>query len=130
MANLHERLQAQCHQYLWNEYPQTRGLAHANFNGLPLALEGKLPISLKIKIMSTLKAVGLVRGVLYYELYWSGRLFCFDFKVGSDKLSKDQLEYGAKVVENGGSFMEIRSLESFQSEIESILKFGQLTTEE
>lgn len=130
MANNHEKLQSQCHIFLHNEHPETRGLAHANFNGLPLVLEGKLPLSLKLKIMSTLKAVGLVKGVLDYEFYWSGRLFAFDFKVGTDKLSKEQLEYGAKLVEQGGAFCEIRSLEQFQLEIENILKFGGLCTEE
>lgn len=130
MANNHEKLQSQCHIFLHNEHPETRGLAHANFNGLPLVLEGKLPLSLKLKIMSALKAVGLVKGVLDYEFYWSGRLFAFDFKVGTDKLSKEQLEYGAKLVEQGGAFCEIRSLEQFQLEIENILKFGGLCTEE
>ena len=129
MANQHERLQSQCHIHLHNEHPETRGLGHANFNGLPLALESMLPVNLKVRIMSTLKAVGLVKGVLDYQLYWRGRLFAFDFKVGADKLSKEQLEYGAKLVANGGAFCEIRSLEQFKSEVDSIINNGCLTSE-
>ena len=130
MANLHEKLQSQCHVWLHNEHPDTRGMAHANFNGLPLSLEGMLPVNLKIRIMSTLKAVGLVKGVLDYQFYWKGRLFSFDFKVGGDRLSKEQLEYIRVLTLNGGAGMEIRSLEQFQTEIEYILKHGCLTTEE
>jgi hypothetical protein len=130
MANNHERLQSQCHIFLHNEYPELRGLFHANFNGLPLMLERVIPLNVKLRIMSTLKAVGLVKGVLDYELYHSGRLYMFDFKVGSDKLSKDQLEVGAALVKQGGAFCEIRSIEQFKEEIQSILTNGQLTTEE
>ena len=130
MAASHERLQSESHLYLHNEHPELRGLFHANFNGLPLILERVIPLNVKLRIMSTLKAVGLVKGILDYEFYYAGRLYMFDFKVGNDKLSKEQIECGKAIVANGGAFCEIRSLEQFKLEIENILKFGQLTTEE
>jgi len=104
-------------------------MAHANFNGLPLVLEKILPLNLKLRIMATLKAVGLVKGVLDYEWYNNGRLFAFDFKVGNDRLSKDQLEYIRVLTLNGGAGMEIRSLEQFKAEVVNVLSHGCLTFE-
>jgi len=129
MASTHEALFSQCHTYLWNEHPQTRLMAHANFNGLPLVLEKMLPLNLKLRIMATLKAVGLVKGVLDYEWYNNGRLFAFDFKVGNDRLSKEQLEYIRVLTLNGGAGTEIRSLEQFKAEVECILENGCLIEE-
>jgi len=129
MASTHEALFSQCHTYLWNEHPQTRLMAHANFNGLPLVLEKMLPLNLKLRIMATLKAVGLVKGILDYELFFAGRLYMFDFKVGTDRLSKDQLAVGAALVAQGGAFCEIRSLEQFKDEVECILEYGCLINE-
>jgi len=40
------------------------------------------------------------------------------------------LEVGAALVKQGGAFCEIRSLEQFKEEIQSVLTNGQLTTEE
>ena len=130
MAAQHDKLQSQSHLFIHNEHPELRGLFHANFNGLPLMLERVIPLNVKVRIMSTLKAVGLVKGVMDYEFYYSGRLYMFDFKVDTDKLSKEQLEVGSALVAQGGAFCEIRSLEQFQREIESILKNGCLTIEE
>ena len=129
MANQHESLLASMHQYLWNEYPQTRYTSHANFNGLPLILERMLPQALKMRIIPTLKAVGLVKGVLDYEWFHNGRLYMFDAKVGTDKLSKEQKECIAALEANGGAGCEIRSLEQFKLEIDSIINNGCLTSE-
>jgi len=129
MANLHEKLQSECHIFLHNEYPELRGLSHSNFNGLPLMLERVIPLDVKLRIMATLKAVGLVKGILDYELFFAGRLYMFDFKVGTDRLSKDQLAVGAALVAQGGAFCEIRSLEQFKDEVECILENGCLINE-
>ena len=129
MAASHEKLQSESHLFLHNEHPELRGLFHANFNGLPLILERVIPLTVKLRIMSILKAVGLVKGVLDYEFYYAGRLYMFDFKVDKDKLSKEQLEVGAALVKQGGAFCEIRSLEQFKEEIDCILTNGCLISE-
>ena len=130
MASGHDNLLANMHQWMWNEHPETRYMYHANFNNLPLALESMLPVNIKIRLMSVMKAIGAVKGVMDSEFYWQGRLFAFDAKIGNDRLSKEQLAFGAALVAQGGAFCEIRSLEQFKTEIEYILKHGCLTTEE
>ena len=129
MAAGHDNLLKEMHMWLWNTHPETRYMYHANFNGLPPLLEKLIPYELKMRIMSVLKGVGLVKGVLDAELYWNGRLYMFDAKVGTDKLSKEQKECIAALEANGGAGCEIRSLEQFKSEIDSIINNGCLTSE-
>ncbi len=111
----HNRLQGQCHLWLWNTYPQLRYLFHANFNNLTTELPDA-----RIQ-MAKLKHLGLVAGVLDYEFYYRGCLYAFDFKVGADKLSDQQKAYWKIVEENGGKCYEVRSLEEFQHLIRMIL---------
>lgn len=129
MAASHDNLLADMHTWLWNTHPETRGLYHANFNNLPLALESMLPLPLKMRLMGVMKHIGAVKGVMDAELFWSGRLYFFDAKIGTDKLSKDQLDVGSALFSQGGAFTSIRSLEQFQTEIKNILEHGCLTTE-
>lgn len=82
-----------------------------------------------MRIIPTLKAVGLVKGVLDYEWFHNGRLYMFDAKVGTDKLSKEQKECIAALEANGGVGCEIRSLEQFKAEVDSIINNGCLTSE-
>lgn len=112
----HDKLQYLSHSWLWNEHPELRYLAHANFNNLTSQNKDA------IKIMARMKSIGLVRGVLDYEFYYRGVLHAFDFKIGSDKLSKHQKEYINAIESQGGKGHEIRSLEQFQEVIKDILK--------
>jgi len=129
MAASHDKLLSQMHLWMWNERPQTRGMYHANFNNLPLELEHSLPLKVKLRLMSNMKAIGLVKDVLDSEFFWAGRLYMFDAKTEKDKLSVGQKEIIEKLKTQGGNGMEIRSLESFKSEIDCILTNGCLTTE-
>ena len=126
MAATHDKLLSDMHLWLWNEHPETRYLYHANFNNLQLILEKMLPVQLKIKLMSAMKSIGSVKGVLDAEFYWNGRLYGFDAKVGSDKLKKEQKEYIEALRAQGGDGCEIRSLEEFKGHIESIIANGKL----
>lgn len=126
MAAGHDKLQAQCFQWIWNEKPELRYLCFTTRNNLTSQLEGK---EAQIR-MSQMKAIGLVKGTTDLVFFYAGRLYGFDMKVGADKLSKEQLAFGAALVSQGGAFCEIRSLEQFQTEIEYVLKHGCLTTEE
>jgi len=112
----HNQLQYQCHQWLWNEHPELRYLSHANINNLTTETPDA-----RFK-MAKLKSIGLVKGVLDYELYYRKTLYVFDFKVGHDKLSKEQKEFINKIEENGGKAYEIRDLETFKEIIWKILK--------
>jgi len=129
MAQLHDQLLANMHEWLWNEHPETRYMYHANFNNLPLALESMLPVSVKMRLMSVIKHIGAVNGVMDAEFYWAGRMYAFDAKVGADRLSKEQLAFGAALLAQGGAFCEIRSLEQFKAEVECVLDNGCLINE-
>lgn len=64
-----------------------------------------------------MKSLGLVKGVLDFEFYYAGTLYVFDFKVGKDKLSKEQKEYIKAIEKQEGQGFEIRSLEEFKARI-------------
>jgi hypothetical protein len=112
----HNLLQSRCHLWLWNTYPDLRYLAHANINNLTTETTDA-----RIQ-MAKLKAIGLVRGVFDYELYYRGVLYAFDFKIGADRLHEDQLQYRNQIERHGGKGYEIRSLEEFQKIIEEIIR--------
>lgn len=103
----HNSLQSACHTWFWNTYPELRGLSHANFNNLTTETPDAR------RQMAKLKSLGLVKGVLDYEFYYRGVLHVFDFKIGADHLSPEQLDHIQKVEANGGRGYEIRSLEKF-----------------
>ena len=111
----HNQLQSACHLWLWNTFPSLRYLSHANINNLTTETPDA-----RIQ-MAKLKAIGLVRGVLDYELYYRGVLYCFDFKVGYDKLSLEQLEFIDQIEKQGGKCYEIRSVEEFKKIITEIV---------
>jgi penicillin-binding protein-related factor A (putative recombinase) len=111
----HNQLQAACHLWLWNTYPDLRYLAHANINNLTTETPDA-----RIQ-MSKLKAIGLVKGVFDYELYYRGVLYAFDFKIGSDRLHPDQLAYQNQIERQGGKCFEIRNFEDFKKIIYEIL---------
>lgn len=129
MAANHDNLLASMHEWLWNTHSETRGMYHANFNNLPLVLESMLPLPVKTRLMAVMKHIGAVKGVLDAEFYWAGRLYAFDAKMGVDKFSKDQQEYVKALRAQGGSAIEIRSLEQFRAEIANILEHGCLVEE-
>lgn len=111
----HNTLQSSCHLWFWNEYPELRGLFHANFNNLTTETPDAR------RQMSRLKSLGLVAGVLDYEFFYNGVLHVFDFKVGSDSLSDKQLDFIQKVEKHGGKAYEIRNFETFRSIILEII---------
>ena len=117
MAGKHEKLQAACFTWLWNEYPDTRYLCHCNINSHP---------AWKAREISQLKPTGLVKGVLDLEFYFKGVLYVFDIKVGNDRLKKEQKEFIAAIEAQGGKGFEIRSLEQFQEIILKILNYEEV----
>ena len=112
----HNQLQSASHLWLWNNYPSLRYLSHANINNLTTETPDA-----RIQ-MAKLKAIGLVRGVWDYELYYRGVLYAFEFKVGYDHLSPEQIEYQRMIEVNGGKCYEVRSLEIFKEIVGGIVR--------
>jgi hypothetical protein len=125
----HDQLQAQAHQWLWNEHSELRYLFHSNFCDIKIiekmlrTLTGRnIDNRQRMIILSQLKSVGLVKGVLDQELLYKGKMYFFDAKVGSDSLSKEQLEFKAINEANGAKCYEYYSLDEFKEIIGRILK--------
>lgn len=100
------QLQAQCFQWAWNNYPETRRCLAAVPNG------GSRN---KIEAMQ-LKASGVLAGVHDLFFYWKGQLYWFELKVGENKQTKEQIEFGKAMTAQGAVCVEIRSFGQFQEE--------------
>lgn len=99
-----DQLQASCFQWAWNQYPQTRlCLAAVPNGGSRHRMEA-----------AKLKATGVIAGVHDLFFYWNGQLYWFELKVGYNKQSKEQKEFGEAMKKQGAICYEIRSLEQFQ----------------
>ena len=111
--------------WIWNEKKALRYLCFTTRNNLTTQLSDK---ESQIK-MSQMKSLGMVRGTTDLVFFYAGRFYGMDMKVGNDRLRKEQIEFGEALVRQGGAYCEIRSLEQFKEEIESILKNGCLCSE-
>lgn len=103
------QIQAACVTWLWNTYPQTRGLFFAVNNN-----------SEHVARAMNRKAVGLVAGVSDTIFLWKGTAYLIEFKTPTGKQSPKQKEWEAKVNEAGFDYRIVRSLEGFKQLIEGI----------
>jgi len=71
--------------------------------------------------MAGLKALGVCKGTTDFIFYFKGRMYAWDIKIGRDKLRPEQVDFIAKVKEQGGAGGEIRSFEEFQKKIEEVI---------
>lgn len=115
----HDQLQSKCFLWMWNNHPELRGLFHCNLNNL--TSYGGSKKAQQIQMAKLIAKGHCIKGRLDFEFYFKRCMFVMDFKVGSDKLSKEQLEYIRITEENGGVGCEIRSLEEFQLKIKNII---------
>jgi hypothetical protein len=105
------QLQAKCFQWAWNTYPKTRKLlAHVPNGGSRNKIEA-----------TQLKASGVVEGVHDLFFYWKGQLYWFELKVGKNKQSPAQIEFGQAMQAQGAICHEVRTLEQFQDLFKSII---------
>lgn len=104
------QIQAACVTWLWNTYPQTRGLFFAVNNN-----------SEHVARAMNRKAVGLVAGVSDTIFLWGGVAYLIEFKTPTGRQSPKQKEWEAKVNEAGFDYCIVRSLEEFKQLIEGIL---------
>jgi formylmethanofuran dehydrogenase subunit B len=72
-------------------------------------------------ILSNMKSLGMVKGVLDFMFYYKGVLHVIDFKVGNDRLSPKQKTFIAQIESQGGKGYEVRTIEEFKSIIEKII---------
>lgn len=114
----HDRLQAECWQWLWNTYPETRYCCFAVINELKLL--SFVPVRLRARIVAAMRAIGLLPGVWDFLFYWKGVLHCFDIKVGTDKLSDKQQKFMIAIADNGGKCFIIDNFEQFKRLIDGI----------
>lgn len=116
----HDKLQSYCFLWLWNTHSQTRHCCFAALNELPpYPGESKKQYAIRI---SKAKATGLVPGVFDLLFYWKGVLYCFDIKVGKDKLSIAQEHFAFKITEQGGKCYTISNFNTFVEWVNQILK--------
>lgn len=120
----HDGLQFLCFRWLWNNYPELRYLFWGTFNDVKQVekIIGPMSPRQRMVILSKMKSLGLVKGVLDFMFYYDKKLYVMDFKIGSDKLSKEQLEFIDKIKKQGGEGYEVRSLEQFKNLLQNILE--------
>lgn len=109
----HDYLQHLCFTWFWNTYPQYRYLMHANINSHS---------RWRIRDLTRLKSIGLVKGVFDLEFYFNRVLYVFDIKIGKDRLTESQRLFATQIESQGGKAYEIRNFEEFKKIIEWILK--------
>jgi hypothetical protein len=122
MSKSHDRLQYDSFTWLWNNYPHLRQLFWGTFNDLKQVekIIGNIKDKRRI-ILSNMKSLGMVKGVLDFMFYYKGVLHVIDFKVGNDRLSPEQKTFIAQIESQGGKGYEVRTLEEFKSIIEKII---------
>ena len=104
------QIQAACVTWLWNTYPQTRGLFFAINNN-----------SEHVARAMNRKAVGLVAGVSDTIFLWRGKALLIEFKTPTGRQSAKQKEWQEKVETQGFSYHIVRSVEDFKQLIEGII---------
>ena len=107
-----DQLQSTCYQYFHNQYPNLRGLLWAVPNG------GSRN---KIEAMK-LKATGVISGVYDLHFFHKKTLHLFELKVGSNKLSENQTNWGLQLCAHGAEIYEIRDFETFKNIIDVIIR--------
>ena len=97
------KIQAECFQWHWNNFPDQRGRLFTVNNNAPSAYAG-----------SVMKAMGVVAGVS--DMIWlspKGAVF-LEFKAPKGKQSLSQKWWQERVESVGYRYVVIRSLEDFQ----------------
>lgn len=142
------KLQSQCVIWLWNNYPQTRGLFFQVENeGMRISskalseeilfiqknITNPTQISLACRRVMEMckfgnsiagaqaKAMGLVSGVSDCLFMWKSKTYCFEFKTETGRQSENQVNWQNLIEKNNFEYILIRNFESFSSKIRLIL---------
>jgi hypothetical protein len=128
----HDQLQSSAHLWLWNQYPELRQLFHSNFSDIKIiesvlrSTTGQSIGEARGIIISKLKAVGLVKGTYDQELLYKGRMYYFDAKLPSDRLSPEQLSFKEVNERHGAECYTYATMEEFQNMFYNILENGNI----
>lgn len=104
MKSEEDKLQAECFQWAWNEFPQSRRCLFAVPNG------GKRDIREAVKF----KATGVVKGTLDLFLIWRGTTFVFELKTEKGILSEDQKKSISALEGQDARCYVLRTVEDFK----------------
>ena len=100
----HNKLQAECFKWHWNNYPNSRRMMWMNLNNAPNA-----------KLGAQYKALGMVAGVPDISFVSASGLFVgIEFKVGKDKQSEAQIDVQAKMSQRGAYYYIVSDFETFK----------------
>lgn len=149
----HDRLQQECFNYLWNNYPETHYCCfHAKNESRPVSKEiliyflkfCKLFIAesiidafikhfyscdLRKRELAYYKAIGVLPGVWDLIWYHKGALIGFDIKIGADLLSENQKSFAKAIESQGGKCFVISDKETFCNIVKEIIEDGSRKTE-
>jgi hypothetical protein len=107
-----DKLLAECHKWLWNTYPFTRGLAWHVANERKVSLvEGSL-----------LKAKGVLAGVPDYVFNFNGKTTYFEFKSAIGRLKNSQENVIESLINSGFEVYIIRDFDTFKNIIDAKIK--------
>ncbi|RIV23626.1 VRR-NUC domain-containing protein [Fibrisoma montanum] len=98
------KLQSECFQWHWNEYPEERGLLHCNNNNSENRIKGNLN-----------KAVGVVKGVADLEYLASGFTCFIEMKLPGQSQSREQIRFMRQCFDRGHEYVIIRSKPAFMA---------------
>jgi hypothetical protein len=107
-----DKLMAACHQYLWNEYPESRYLCwHIPNERKQSAAQGAI-----------MKAKGVLSGAPDYVINWNQKTYWIEFKTQTGKQSDNQKKVEIALKNQNIDYYIIRSFEEFKLLLESILR--------
>ena len=68
----HDKLQSDCFRWMWNTYPELRGLFWANFNDIKQVekIIGNVGNKKRMIILSLMKGLGMVKGIVDFTFYY------------------------------------------------------------
>lgn len=132
LPDSHNRIQEKMYEYLWNYHPETRRTFWHTPNEisqdyfLEMQIKEKyngrvIPIWLIAafkecktrykRLLNRRASIGVLSGVTDLVWYWKGKLYMFDIKIGTDKISDNQRKFIEACTAQGGEFYEINSTE-------------------
>ena len=104
-----EILQAKCHQWLWNNYPNKRGLFFSVKNNSRNKIEGSID-----------KAKGMVSGVSDYIIIFDTQTAFIEFKTLKGYQSINQKKFASQIANTDHcQYYIIRDFETFKELVES-----------
>lgn len=104
------KIQAQCAQWLWNNYPETRGnfiVVDNNSDNVVSAMQKR--------------AMGMIRGAADTFFYWDRKLYFLEFKTSTGRQSDHQKWFELHCREHSEGYWIIRNLKEFQELILAII---------